>query len=991
MALTSIIRDFAVRAGLIVEGTASVTSATGMTGTLQVNGGAAIAKNLIVGETAQITGDTTLQNNLSVSGAAFLTGVTATGAVSISTNTQANTGGAGALQVTGGAYLGNNLVINSAAASTTTVASNALYVNGGAGIKGSLRVEGDAIFTKDVIFAGTTTYVYSTNTVYTDNFVDLHVPSDSSLVWTVDDGKDIGFIFNYYNGNDKNGFLGLDSDSRYLEWFSDGVETAGTFTGGVYGTFRTGSAKLVDATASAGTDSGALTVVGGVGVGGALSVGGDASAATVKAGNLTQGRVVVVGASGQLIDDPEFTYDVNTNQLTATVSNANTATNLAGGLQGGLPYQTAPGTTTFLPIGTAGLILISNGTQPTWATTGSIVAGAAFTATNLFFGQQYQIPFQTGPGATTFEDNFKYVYDTDTLVTVNGQFTGTTESSSISSGALQVSGGVGIAKNLFVGGSETVVGNIFVNGGTLGTNQTTFNLVNSTATTVNLAGAATTVNIGAASGTTEIKNNTLISQFTAASSTASGALQVRGGVGIGGSVYVGNNLDVAGGTIQSSAASFNLLNANVTTANVLGAGTAITIGAATGFTAIRNQTTVTNTTGATSTASGALRVAGGVGIGENLYVGGSANISGTATLTGDLAVNGGDITTTAATFNLVNTNATTVNFAGAATLVRIGDGGIDSVVETESQLLVRTTATVLGFASISKSTTIGEDLSVGGDVWINGGDVYTSQTTFNLVNTTATTVNFAGAGTAITIGAQTGATTIRNQVNVTSSTVATSAASGALVVTGGVGVGQNVWVGQSLRVIGASTLANVSAAVTTATNLTVTNDATVDGILIVNSTQNSNSLSSGAIRTAGGAAITKDVTVGGAITVGVTAAATPNTVVPAIYSNNLLMATFTSGAIAGNSQVDLDAFSSSVYRSARYFVQIVDGANVHISEISLFHDGVKAYINEYGIATNNGQLGSFDATLGGGNVTVKFTPTAASSMIIKMVRIGVTL
>ena len=43
------------------------------------------------------------------------------------------------------------------------------------------------------------------------------------------------------------------------------------------------------------------------------------------------------------------------------------------------------------------------------------------------------------------------------------------------------------------------------------------------------------------------------------------------------------------------------------------------------------------------------------------------------TLTGDAAVNGGDITTSATTFNLVNSNATTVNFAGAATTINIGD------------------------------------------------------------------------------------------------------------------------------------------------------------------------------------------------------------------------------------------------------------------------------------------------------------------------------
>ncbi len=43
------------------------------------------------------------------------------------------------------------------------------------------------------------------------------------------------------------------------------------------------------------------------------------------------------------------------------------------------------------------------------------------------------------------------------------------------------------------------------------------------------------------------------------------------------------------------------------------------------------------------------------------------------TLTGDVAVNGGDLTTSAATFNLVNSNATTVNFAGAATTLNIGN------------------------------------------------------------------------------------------------------------------------------------------------------------------------------------------------------------------------------------------------------------------------------------------------------------------------------
>ena len=60
-----------------------------------------------------------------------------------------------------------------------------------------------------------------------------------------------------------------------------------------------------------------------------------------------------------------------------------------------------------------------------------------------------------------------------------------------------ISGGVGIAKNLYVGGD-------------INTDQTTINLVNTLATTVNFAGAGTTINIGASTGTTSVNNNLVV-------------------------------------------------------------------------------------------------------------------------------------------------------------------------------------------------------------------------------------------------------------------------------------------------------------------------------------------------------------------------------------------------------------------------------------------------------------------------------------------------
>jgi hypothetical protein len=56
-------------------------------------------------------------------------------------------------------------------------------------------------------------------------------------------------------------------------------------------------------------------------------------------------------------------------------------------------------------------------------------------------------------------------------------------------------------------GTTTVDGDINLNGGDLKTTQLTIDLVNTNATTVNIAGAATEINIGAATGTTTVNND----------------------------------------------------------------------------------------------------------------------------------------------------------------------------------------------------------------------------------------------------------------------------------------------------------------------------------------------------------------------------------------------------------------------------------------------------------------------------------------------------
>jgi hypothetical protein len=76
--------------------------------------------------------------------------------------------------------------------------------------------------------------------------------------------------------------------------------------------------------------------------------------------------------------------------------------NLLGGAAGSLPYQTGLNTTTFLALGGLGFVLTAGSSAPQWTAIGSLSAGVATTATNLAGGTTGQIPYQTSTGVTSF-------------------------------------------------------------------------------------------------------------------------------------------------------------------------------------------------------------------------------------------------------------------------------------------------------------------------------------------------------------------------------------------------------------------------------------------------------------------------------------------------------------------------------------------------------------------------------------------------------------
>jgi hypothetical protein len=81
---------------------------------------------------------------------------------------------------------------------------------------------------------------------------------------------------------------------------------------------------------------------------------------------------------------------------------AGKATALAGGAQGSLPYQTGVGVTAYLPIGSAGQVLSPNGSGGVqWITNTT----SSSSANNLLDGLASQIPYQTAPNTTGFIPN----------------------------------------------------------------------------------------------------------------------------------------------------------------------------------------------------------------------------------------------------------------------------------------------------------------------------------------------------------------------------------------------------------------------------------------------------------------------------------------------------------------------------------------------------------------------------------------------------------
>lgn len=180
------------------------------------------------------------------------------------------TGAIGANVANSGVF--TNVTINDL---TDAIDSNtgALRVLGGVGIGANLHVHGDVVIESNLYVRGPTTTLGSQDLTVTDSIINLHTFANLAPL-IVNDGRDVGLIFHYYEGIDNHAFLGRANHTGWLEWYDTGIEIAGnTFVGETYGTFKAGEIELANANASTSTTTGTLRVGGGAGIQGNVFAG----------------------------------------------------------------------------------------------------------------------------------------------------------------------------------------------------------------------------------------------------------------------------------------------------------------------------------------------------------------------------------------------------------------------------------------------------------------------------------------------------------------------------------------------------------------------------------------------------------------------------------------------------------------------------------------------------------------------------------------------
>jgi hypothetical protein len=726
---------------------------------------------------------------------------------------------------------------------STSTGTGALQVTGGAGILGNLWVGGN-------LYAGN--IVATTQSILTiiDPLLYLQASNPAGQY-----NYDIGFYSDYSASSYRHTGLARNFNSNtwtfFSNVFSEPSATAINWNdvGIAYDSVKAGSLILANTTTSTSTTTGALQVSGGAGIAGNVYIGGSLVGTNSNISSINTVFATAVNASS--------INSVTIGNIGAYLKgDGSNITNLSlGSISGTYPTANVSmyANVTFSTANQSYSLVFSNIGQTNGVSGNTILSVNGYDTAGASYNPSTGL-MTVGSITTGAVSSLSLVNSTTVISQGNIVAASTAPSTSTTTGSFIAKGGAGIAGNVNIGGNVNITGitthagNVAFDGGQV----THYDSIIDLHTYGNLAawssddgkdiglrlhyynGADALAFVGLENSTktlqflinaTEVSGNVtgtygniyagsqFLSNTTTATSTTTGALQVAGGAGIAGNVYVGTNLVVLG-------------DATLSTANVGGIQAK----------AIGN---VTPGTGAftTLTTTGNITVGGNIAITGNIVP--SANITyslGTSGnrfkdiwLSGQTEYLGGSVIGEDATGNLAlttaNGNRLTISNAGnvvvttgnIATPYLLGNvyGTTGTFLGTGTSISSTTGAVVVtGGVGVGGNLYVGTNTAITGNLGVTGESTMTTGTIGGLQakaignitpgTYTFTTGNVSGLQ-AVAIGNITPGTAVFTTANstianITGTTASTTNTTGALVVAGGVGIGGNIIAGATSSV-----------------------------------------------------------------------------------------------------------------------------------------------------------------------------------------------
>ena len=861
---------------LHVIGDTNITGGFGVSGSATISGGVGITGNLNLSSTLIVQGNTGIVGGLGVTGASLFRSsvIVQSGGLGVSGGIVVSQGGLG---VTGSISADAIAVRSQGIGITGTVTADNIVISGGLGVTGAsifrnnvivqsggLGVTGGIAITQGGLGVTGGVVIYSSGLAINSGGIGVTGASIFRNTLSIQSGG-----------------LGVTGQSVFynnVEIQSGGLGVTGRISGGT-GLSITGAATITGSLSAS-----SLTLINALSISnGGTGLGTSGTANQILGMNNASSALeykLIAGGSGIAISNSPnvVTISYSGGGITSLNSLTGASQTFATGTSGTEFNIVSSGSTHTFNLPAAGTG--SSGTVTTGAQTfagnktfNGITSFASSTASTSISSGSLIVTGGVGIAGTSYVGNT--LFASSLFVADN------TQSTSSTSGAVQITGGLGVSGRITTGTGLSVLGAATITGSLSASSLTLINAlsISNGGTGLGTSGTANQI-LGMNNASSALEYKVIVAGSGIAVSNSPNAITLST---TGGGITSLNSLTSGSQTFATgtSGTEFNIVSSGSThTFNIPAAGTGssgtVTTGTQTfaGAKTFNGITTFASATSATSSSSGGLIVSGGVGIAGTSYVGNTLftstifvadNTNSTSSTSGSLQVTGGlgvsgrifggtglSITGAASINSTVTINGATILnstlYANGPAIIQSGGlgvtGGIavsqgglgvtgaavlNSSLNVATGTILNSTLNVYGNVNFASSMNVAGPSSlagvgVSGNLDVTGGLGITGASLFR------SSIIIQNGGLGVTGGivisqgglGVTGAAVFRStvqslgSVTVNSNTNSSSSTSGAVVITGGLGVSGNVYIGTGLSVSGSATFRSGTSATGTA-------------------------------------------------------------------------------------------------------------------------------------------------------------------------------